>query len=66
MSAVTIFKNIQGEWIFEKLLQHLDMTEEEFAAEYEEKLKKDPTCLNETVVEMMSQIIRRGREKCSN
>lgn len=59
-SAVIRFKLVQGEWLFEKLLNHLNLTEEEFTTEYGEKLSNDPTCLNNVIVEMMYQNMRRG------
>ena len=51
--SVRKFRAIQGEWLFEKILHHLNMTEEEFTQEYSDKLDDDPTCLTPVVVEMM-------------
>lgn len=62
-SAVIRFKLVQGEWLFEKILDYLNMTEEEFTTEYGEKLADDPTCLNNVIVEMMHQNMRRGLVK---
>lgn len=62
-SAVIRFKLVQGEWLFDKLLNHLDLTEEEFTIEYGEKLSNDPTCLNDVIVELMYQNMRRGLVK---
>ena len=64
-SAVNTFRIVQGEWLFKKILNHLDLTEDEFANEYEEKLNDDPTCLNDTIVDMIHQNIKRGRENAS-
>ena len=62
MSAVTLFKVVQGEWLFEKILNHLDLSEEELREQYEKKLEDDPTCLNGVIVEMMHENIKRGRK----
>ena len=62
MSAVTLFKIVQGEWLFEKILNHLGLSEEEFREQYEKKLDDDPTCLNGVIVEMMHENIKRGRK----
>ncbi|MBQ6350241.1 MAG: hypothetical protein IJI42_04865 [Methanobrevibacter sp.] len=59
-SAVARFKLVQGEWLFERILNHLNLSEEEFTREYGEKLADDPTCLNNVIVEMMHQNMRRG------
>ena len=62
MSAVTLFKVVQGEWLFEKILNHLGLSEEEFREQHEKKLDDDPTCLNGVIVEMMHENIKRGRK----
>lgn len=62
-SAVRTFKLVQGEWLFNRILNHLDMTEDEFIEEYGEKLSKDPTCLNDVIVEMIHQNISKRWEK---
>lgn len=59
MNAVETFKIVQGEWLFQKLLQHMELTEEEFTEKYEKELDKDCTCLNDVIVEMMFKKIRR-------
>ena len=65
MSAVNKFRIVQGEWLFQKILEHLDLTEDEFANEYETKLSVDPTCLNEVIVEMIRKNMNRGRKNAS-
>lgn len=59
--AVERFRRIQGDWIFDQLLERLDLTYEEFVNEYGEKLVRDPTCLSNIIVDMMVGTIRRGR-----
>lgn len=66
--AVARFRRIQGDFIFEKLLDYLGYSYDEFVKEYGEKLLADPTCLSHEVVEMMTSRIRKTRRhiKCSN
>lgn len=59
-SAVIRFKLVQGEWLFDKILDYLNLSEEEFTREYGEKLEKDCNCLNGVIVEMMHQNMRRS------
>lgn len=61
--AVEKFRRIQGDWIFDQLLEHLDLTYDEFIQEYGEKLVSDPTCLSNIIVDMMVGTIRNGRAK---
>lgn len=66
MSAVSTFKFVQGEWLFQEMLNHLGMTEDEFKQKYESKLDKDPNALNEVIIEMMRKNILKGVvKKCS-
>ena len=58
-SAVIRFKLVQGEFIFDKILNHLGLTEDEFTQEYGEKLEKDCNCLNSVIVEMMHENMKR-------
>ena len=62
-TAVRRFKLVQGEWLFNRILKHLDMTEDEFTQEYGDKLEDDPTCLNDVIVEMMRKNMTRGMRK---
>ena len=62
--AVSRFRRTQGEHIFNKLLNHLELNYEEFVQEYGEKLLGNPTCLNHTIVEMITEELRRNRS-CS-
>lgn len=64
--AVARFRRIQDEWLFDKLLEHMDLTYDEFVIEYGEKLVGDPTCLSDVIVEMMVGTIRRGRAERKN
>ncbi len=59
--AVARFKVVQGEFLFQKLLKHLNLDYEEFIQEYGEKLLANPNCLTETIVEMMTAEFRRMR-----
>lgn len=59
-SAVIRFKLVQGEWLFDKILDYLNLSEEEFTKEYGEELEKDCNCLNSVIVEMMHKNIKRG------
>lgn len=63
------FRRIQGEFLFERLLDHLGLESyDEFVDKYGERLVADPTCLSHEVVEMMTGRIRKTRRdrKCSN
>ena len=66
--AVARFKRIQGDFLFGKLLNHLDLSYDEFVDEYGEKLLGDPTCLSQTMVDIVVGNIRETRRniKCSN
>ena len=59
--AVARFRRIQGDYVFDKLLEHLNLDYESFVTEYGEKLVRDPTCLSSTIVDMMVGTFRRGR-----
>lgn len=59
--AVAKFRRIQGEWLFDQLLEYLDLTYDKFVTEYGEKLVSDPTCLSNITVDMIVGNIRRGR-----
>lgn len=61
--AVSRFRRIQGDWLFDQLLEHLELTYDEFVNEYGEKLVSDPTCLSNIIVDMMTGTIRRGRSE---
>ncbi len=61
MSAVTTFKLVHGEWLFERILDYLNLTEEEFREKYESELEKDCTCLNDVIGDMIYQNIKRKR-----
>lgn len=61
-SAVARFKLVQGEWLFERILNHLGLSEEEFTRQYGEKLSDDPTCLNNVITDMIVGNIRRMRK----
>ena len=43
MSAVTTFKLVHGEWLFERILDYLNLTEEEFREKYERELESNST-----------------------
>ena len=62
-SSVRRFKLVQGEWLFNRILDHLNINEEEFDKEYGDKLEDDPTCLNDVIVEMMRKNMTRGMRK---
>ena len=62
-ASVRKFRIVQGEWLFEKILNHLNLTEDEFTREYGDKLEDDPTCLNHVVVEMMHNNMKRGMRR---
>ena len=64
--AVARFRRIQGDYVFDKLLEHLNLDYESFVTEYGEKLVSDPTCLSSTIVEMMVGTFRRGRLERKN
>ena len=64
--AVARFRRIQGDYVFDKLLEHLNLDYESFVTEYGEKLVSDPTCLRSTIVEMMVGTFRRGRLERKN
>lgn len=61
--AVRRFKIINGEFIFNDLLEYLDLTEDEFRKEYGEKLIGNPTCLNTVITEMVTTRIRESRRR---
>ena len=64
--AVARFRRIQGEWLFDQLLEHLELTYDEFVTAYGEKLVGDPTCLSDVLVEMITGNIRRSRAQRKN
>jgi len=51
--AVRRFKAVQGEFIFQDLLNYLGLSEDEFREEYGEKIIGNPACLNHTINEMV-------------
>ena len=59
--AVDRFRIIQGEYVFELLLEHLNLDYESFVNRYGEKLVNDPTCLNHVLVSMMVGRFRKTR-----
>lgn len=59
MSAVSRFKLVQGEWLFDRILNYMDLTEEEFREKYEDALDKDCTCLNEVIGDMIYENMRK-------
>ena len=61
--AVGIFKQVNGEFIYNDLLEYLDLSEDEFQEEYGEKLIGDPTCLNPVITEMVLGRIREKRRR---
>lgn len=62
-SAVTRFKLVQGEWLFNRILDHLNLTEEEFTTRYGDELEKDCTCLNGVIAEMIHENMTRRLRK---
>ena len=50
--AVRRFKIITGENIFERLLDYLELSHEEFTNEYGDKLASNPNCCNSMIVDM--------------
>ncbi|WP_407415738.1 hypothetical protein [Methanobrevibacter sp.] len=61
--AVEKFRDIQGDFIFDQLLEHLNLNYDGFVSEYGEDLVRDPTCLNHVIVDLM--VRKGGRMKCS-
>lgn len=51
--AVRRFKLITGENVFERLLDYLELSQEEFTNEYGDKLVANPSCCNHLLVEMV-------------
>ena len=64
--AVRRFKIIIGKSIYDDLLKYLGLTEKEFVNEYGEKIVANPTCLNRTIVEMVTSQIRESRKRRRN
>lgn len=66
--AVARFRRIQGDYVFDLLLEHLNLDYESFVNKYGEKLVGNPTCLNQVIVDMMVGIFRKTRRnmKCSD
>ena len=59
--AVARVHRIHGDYVFDKLLDYLNLTYDEFIDEYGEKLAGDPTCLKKVIVDMMMGTFRQGR-----
>lgn len=53
IEAVRRFKVVTGENIFERLLDYLQLSQEEFTREYGDKLLANPSACNHLLVEMV-------------
>lgn len=61
IEAVRRFKIITGENIFERLLDYLELSYEEFINEYGDKLASNPNCCNSMIVDMCYRSIKSMR-----
>lgn len=61
--AVRRFKLSITQSVFEHLLERLELTEKEFVLEYGEKLIGNPALFNHEVVEILREIVWRGRSQ---